>query len=179
MCSPGVDREKSCERKGREGGPSCLQEDGSRRKRAESRVSRVHWEEWAAFLTPDIIVSFQTFLIQFFFFFHIRECIDLWNIENWDQCEVRTKSLRRIIIFIIILGFFFLWRYLKIFLNRLKIISRKWDGRGNCINEISNNFEKINEIRNMRRWKQRAKSITEGDEKWWRWKGIKWNKKGK
>lgn len=114
-----------------------------------------------------------------FFFFHIRECIDLWNIENWDQCEVRTKSLRRIIIFIIILGFFFLWRYLKIFLNRLKIISRKWDGRGNCINEISNNFEKINEIRNMRRWKQRAKSITEGDEKWWRWKGIKWNKKGK
>lgn len=47
MCSPGVDREKSCERKGagegeKGGAPSCLQEDGSRRKRAESRVSRVH-----------------------------------------------------------------------------------------------------------------------------------------
>ena len=58
--------------------------------------------------------------------------------------------------------------------NKLKIISRKlFYGRDNCINEISNNFEKINEIRNMRRWKQRAKSITEGDEKWWRWKGKK------
>lgn len=97
MCSPGVDREKSCERKGagegeKGGAPSCLQEDGSRRKRAESRVSRVHWEEWAAFLTPDIIVSFRRFLFLsrlanldfFFFFFLIR--------QNVSTCEITWKS---------------------------------------------------------------------------------------
>lgn len=180
MCSPGVDREKSCERKGRGGGPSCLQEDGSRRKRAESRVSRVHWEEWAAFLTPDIIVSFQTFLFLFnFFFFSYNRMYRSVKYRKLGSMRSSNKISSKNYNFHHHIRFLFSMAIFKNFLNKLKVISRKWDGRDNCINEISNNFEKINEIRNMRRWKQRAKSITEGDEKWWRWKGIKWNKKGK
>lgn len=124
-------------------------------------------------------VSNISILIQFFFFFSYNRMYRSVKYRKLGSMRSSNKISSKNYNFHHHIRFLFSMAIFKNFLNKLKVISRKWDGRDNCINEISNNFEKINEIRNMRRWKQRAKSITEGDEKWWRWKGIKWNKKGK
>lgn len=62
MCSPGVDREKSCERKGAGAGRgSSFVLTGRRIAEETSGISRFT-SPLRGVLTPDIIVSFQRFL---------------------------------------------------------------------------------------------------------------------